>query len=109
MHLRNEFHHSGFNALLPALRRTESAELAIQLDVFEEEMADDWSELLHRFHDVQFDLRDEGDCFQFVRNTVKGTAAEPYFLSILQHLLLIRDDHLYRCIAGVFFFCALWV
>ena len=24
------------------------------------------------------------------------TAAEPYFLSILQHLLFIRDDHLYR-------------
>ena len=35
---------------------------------------------------------DAYQCFQLVNNTVKDTVAEPYFLSILQHLLCIRDD-----------------
>lgn len=36
------------------------------------------------------------DCFEVLRNIVVETSAEPYLLSILQHLLYIRDDHLYR-------------
>ena len=35
---------------------------------------------------------DAYQCFQLINNTVKDTVSEPYFLSILQHLLCIRDD-----------------
>lgn len=39
---------------------------------------------------------DAGDVFSFVQSMVKDTNAEPYFLSILQHLALIRNDYLVR-------------
>jgi hypothetical protein len=29
---------------------------------------------------------------------IEGTPSYPYLLSILQHLLLIRDDHVARCV-----------
>ena len=38
------------------------------------------------------ELEDVNDVFEIVKNSVIETPAEPYFLSILQHLLYIRDD-----------------
>jgi Diaphanous FH3 Domain len=35
---------------------------------------------------------DPKECFEILFNTTLNTPAEPYFLSILQHLLSIRDD-----------------
>ncbi|TDH16931.1 hypothetical protein EPR50_G00003180 [Perca flavescens] len=39
---------------------------------------------------------DVGDVFSIVQSMVKDSSAEPYFLSILQHLMLIRNDYLVR-------------
>ena len=36
------------------------------------------------------------ECFELVKNLVMDSPAEPYFLSILQHLVCIRDDALVR-------------
>ncbi|KAK7801428.1 hypothetical protein U0070_027270 [Myodes glareolus] len=36
---------------------------------------------------------DFGEIFQILLNTVKDSKAEPHFLSILQHLLLVRNDY----------------
>ncbi|MEJ1280140.1 diaphanous related formin 1 [Cricetulus griseus] len=36
---------------------------------------------------------DFGEVFQILLNTVKDSKAEPHFLSILQHLLLVRNDY----------------
>lgn len=55
----------------------------------------DWSgfflaiTLLNTFTEVN-------DVYNMVWNTVKDTSAEGYFLSILQHLLLIRNDYFIR-------------
>lgn len=35
-------------------------------------------------------------CFEIIQGSVSNTQAEPFFLSILQHLLYIRDDLLVR-------------
>ena len=32
------------------------------------------------------------ECFELIKNMVIDTPAEPFFLSVLQHLLCIRDD-----------------
>ncbi|OWR49401.1 putative Diaphanous, partial [Danaus plexippus plexippus] len=42
------------------------------------------------------DFHDVNECFELVKNLVVETPAEPYLLSILQHLLFIRDDELIR-------------
>ncbi|CAG14562.1 unnamed protein product, partial [Tetraodon nigroviridis] len=39
---------------------------------------------------------DTWDVFNMVQSVVKDSPAEPYFLSILQHLLLIRNDYFVR-------------
>ena len=48
--------------------------------------------IFFRFDSVRLDLDDINDVFELVKNSVEGTAAEPFFLSVLQHLLCIRDD-----------------
>ncbi len=41
-------------------------------------------------------MQDPAECFSLVHNLVADTPAEPLLLSVLQHLLLIRDDHTAR-------------
>lgn len=70
--------------------------MSTQLKVFEEDAADDWADLLDHYEGVQFDMDDEMECCFFIRNQLQSSSAAPYFLSILQHLCLVRDDHVYR-------------
>ena len=67
-----------------------------QLKVFKEDAEDDWSELLDQYEGVQFEMDDEMECCFFIRNQLQNSSAAPYFLSILQHMCLIRDDHINR-------------
>ena len=41
-------------------------------------------------------MDDVNECSELVKNLVMDSPAEPYFLSILQHLVCIRDDALVR-------------
>jgi hypothetical protein len=70
----------GFGELIPSLRDQESDEISTQLDVFEEEAADDWAEMVHRFRNVQFNMSDEVDTTVFLRCQLQGTKAAPYVL-----------------------------
>lgn len=63
-----------------------------QLKIFKEHKDEDFEEFIQRFDNVRLELDDVNDCFEMVKNLVMDTAAEPYFLSILQHFLFIRDD-----------------
>eukprot|EP00041_Stephanoeca_diplocostata_P008398 m.124876 g.124876 ORF g.124876 m.124876 type:complete len:345 (+) comp17302_c0_seq4:325-1359(+) len=98
VHLRNELNACGFQALIPELQQDESSEMTTQLEVFDEEAAEDAAELLMRFDNVQFQLTDEIECAYFLRNSLVNTRASPYFLSILQHLCLVQDDHVLRLV-----------
>uniref|UniRef100_A0A673GUD8 Protein diaphanous homolog 2-like n=1 Tax=Sinocyclocheilus rhinocerous TaxID=307959 RepID=A0A673GUD8_9TELE len=90
IHLRNEFLRCGLKKILPVsisfLKETE--ELDIQLKVFNENKEEDSIELSHRLDDIRV--------YHLLSNMVKDTGSEPYFLSILQHLLLIRNDYYIR-------------
>lgn len=66
--------------------------MQVQLKVFEEHREGDFDEFAQRFDNTRLDLDDTGDCFDVLRNSVTDTTSEPYLLSILQHLLFIRDD-----------------
>uniref|UniRef100_A0A8C4FB91 Diaphanous-related formin 2 n=1 Tax=Dicentrarchus labrax TaxID=13489 RepID=A0A8C4FB91_DICLA len=85
IHLRNEFLRCGLKKILPELKETE--ELDIQLKVFNENKEEDSIELSHRLDDILYHL---------LSNMVKDTGSEAYFLSVLQHLLLIRNDYYIR-------------
>uniref|UniRef100_A0A8C6TR93 Diaphanous-related formin 2 n=1 Tax=Neogobius melanostomus TaxID=47308 RepID=A0A8C6TR93_9GOBI len=92
IHLRNEFLRCGLKKILP-MKETE--ELDIQLKVFNENKEEDSIELSHRLDDIRF-LTDMDEVYHLLSNMVKDTASETYFLSILQHLLLIRNDYYIR-------------
>ncbi|KAM4744231.1 protein diaphanous homolog 3-like isoform 3-T3 [Anableps anableps] len=96
LHIRNEFMRCGLKEILPQLMTIRNEALDIQLKVFEEHKEEDMMEFSHRLEDIRSEIDDAGDVFSIVLSMVKDSSAEPYFLSILQHLMLIRNDHLVR-------------
>ncbi|XP_028315109.1 protein diaphanous homolog 2 isoform X3 [Gouania willdenowi] len=94
IHLRNEFLRCGLKKTLPELKETE--ELDIQLRVFNENKEEDAIELSHRLDDIRAEMDDMSEVYHLLSNMVKDTGSEAYFLSILQHLLLIRNDYYIR-------------
>lgn len=70
--------------------------MSVQIKVFNDHKDDDFSDFVQRFDNVRMELDDINDCFEVIKNLVMDTSAEPFFLSILQHLLCIRDDHIIR-------------
>ncbi|XP_048589286.1 protein diaphanous homolog 2 isoform X2 [Nematostella vectensis] len=92
LHLRNEFVREGLNDAFQDLRDLENDDLNVQLDIWEEHRDDDASEFQHRLNNIMVNFEDPGEIFSILNNLVQDTAADNLFLSILQHLLLIRDD-----------------
>uniref|UniRef100_A0A8B9E9I0 Diaphanous related formin 3 n=1 Tax=Anser cygnoides TaxID=8845 RepID=A0A8B9E9I0_ANSCY len=87
LHIRNEFMRSGLKEILPQLKCIKNEALDIQLKVFNEHKEEDMIEFSHRLEDIRSELEYPFDI---------DTSAEGYFLSILQHLLLIRNDYFIR-------------
>ncbi|XP_043286612.1 protein diaphanous isoform X3 [Venturia canescens] len=96
LHLRNEIMRIGLADILESLERDDSDDLTTHLKIFNRDKEEDYEEFVQRFDHVRFELDDVNDCFEVEKNRVMDTPAEPYFLSILQHLLFIRDDALVR-------------
>ncbi|XP_037103103.1 protein diaphanous homolog 3-like isoform X1 [Syngnathus acus] len=96
LHIRNEFIRCGLKAILPQLSSVRNDALDIQLKVFEEHKEEDMMEFSHRLEDIKSELDDAGDVFNILLNMVKDSSAENYFVSILQHLVLIRNDYFVR-------------
>ncbi|XP_039185765.1 protein diaphanous homolog 3 isoform X3 [Crotalus tigris] len=96
LHIRNEFMRCGLKERLPLLRCIRNEALDIQLKVFSEHKEEDMIEFSHRLDDIRSEFDDANDVFNLVWNSVKDTSAENCFLSILQHLLLIRNDNFIR-------------
>ncbi|NXV38861.1 DIAP2 protein, partial [Rissa tridactyla] len=98
IHLRNEFLRCGLKKILPGLKDKENEELDIQLRVFDENKEEDLIELSHRLNDIKAEMEYplEKWLFHLLYNMLKDTSSENYFLSILQHFLLIRNDYYVR-------------
>ncbi|NXJ66521.1 DIAP2 protein, partial [Rostratula benghalensis] len=96
IHLRNEFLRCGLKKILPGLKDKENEELDIQLKVFDENKEEDLIELSHRLNDIRAEMEYPLWKFHLLYNMLKDTSSENYFLSILQHFLLIRNDYYVR-------------
>ena len=75
------------------------------LEIFDNHMEVDFEEILHRFQDIQTEFNEPESVFNLLLTTVQGTGAATYLLSILQHLLLIRDDFYVRCVCVYIYVC----
>ena len=95
VHLRNEFMRDGLIDVLEALENDKGEDLQTQLKVFNEHK-EDFDEFALRCDNIRLESDDANECSKLVKNLVMDSPAEPYFLSILQHLVCIRDDALVR-------------
>ncbi|KAJ6655472.1 hypothetical protein lerEdw1_005173 [Lerista edwardsae] len=116
VHIRSELMRSGLQQVLKELHSQDNEELKVQLLVFEEYGEEDSTELRGRLEEIRIEMEypcfaqlatsllafasltcffptDFSEVFQILLNTVKDSKAEQHFLSILQHLLLIRNDY----------------
>ena len=74
------------------LRGIQTQDLMTHLEIFDSHMENDFEEILHRFQDIEAEFFEPEAVFSLLMCTVQGTGAATYLLSILQHLLLVRDD-----------------
>ncbi|XP_031809287.1 protein diaphanous homolog 1 isoform X2 [Sarcophilus harrisii] len=93
VHIRSELMRSGLQQVLKDLRLMENEDMKVQLAVFDEQGEEDSYDLKGRLEDIRMEMDDFSEVFQILLNTVKDSKAEPLFLSILQHLLLVRNDY----------------
>ncbi|XP_059918499.1 protein diaphanous homolog 1-like isoform X2 [Gadus macrocephalus] len=96
VHIRSELLRLGLRDLLMDVRTIENEELRVQLNVFDEHAEEDSEELKARLDDIRIEMDDVREVFEILFNTVKDSKAEGHFLSLLQHLLLVRNDYLAR-------------
>ncbi|KAF0298551.1 Protein diaphanous [Amphibalanus amphitrite] len=96
LHLRNEFMRVGLMDILEAMESEQVDDLQTQLKVFTEHRDDDYEEFCQRFDNIKLELDDMESCIELLKNTAMNSACEPYLLSIVQHMLCIRDDHSVR-------------
>uniref|UniRef100_A0A8C0XIK3 Diaphanous related formin 1 n=1 Tax=Castor canadensis TaxID=51338 RepID=A0A8C0XIK3_CASCN len=92
VHIRSELMRLGLHQVLQDLREIENDDMKVQLNVFDEQGDEDFLDLKARLDDIRMEME-----YPFtdwiLLNTVKDSKAEPHFLSILQHLLLVRNDY----------------
>ncbi|CAO2593830.1 Protein diaphanous homolog 1 [Lemmus lemmus] len=93
VHIRSELMRLGLHQVLQELREIDNDDMKVQLTVFDEQAEEDFYDLKGRLEDIRMEMDDFGEIFQILLNTVKDSKAEPHFLSILQHLLLVRNDY----------------
>uniref|UniRef100_A0A2K6FSK6 Protein diaphanous homolog 2 n=1 Tax=Propithecus coquereli TaxID=379532 RepID=A0A2K6FSK6_PROCO len=93
VHIRSELMRLGLHQVLQDLREIENEDMRVQLTVFDEQGEEDSYDLKGRLDDIRMEMDDFSEVFQILLNTVKDSKAEPHFLSILQHLLLVRNDY----------------
>lgn len=67
--------------------------LGLQVEIFLNVQQEDYYELESKFREqITYDFDNPYVCFELISQTIKNTPAEHSFRSLLQHLLLIRDD-----------------
>ncbi|XP_032484399.1 protein diaphanous homolog 1 isoform X2 [Phocoena sinus] len=93
VHIRSELMRLGLHQVLQDLREIENDDMKVQLNVFDEQGEEDSYDLKGRLDDIRMEMDDFSEVFQILLNTVKDSKAEQHFLSILQHLLLVRNDY----------------
>ncbi|XP_078116742.1 protein diaphanous homolog 1 isoform X3 [Sander vitreus] len=96
IHIRSELLRLGLRDLLTEVRMIENEELRVQITVFDEQAEDDSEDLKARLEDIRIEMDDVREVFEILFNTVKDSKGETHFLSMMQHLLLIRNDYLAR-------------
>jgi len=84
---------AGLGRILEICKGFHYVGLDTQLAKYEELLEKDHKQLLQNFNqDILQDMTDPYDVYRAILSSVEGTDAFKYFLSAMQHLLLVRAD-----------------
>ncbi|KRY46272.1 Protein diaphanous -like protein 3 [Trichinella britovi] len=92
MHLRNEFMRTGMTDVLEIMECSENEDLKLQVKIFTENRDADLDELFQRHENLRIEMDSPRKCYEALEHSLRNSPTSYYFLSILQHLLFIRDD-----------------
>lgn len=93
VHLRSQMTASGLPRIMAKMRDLGTSDLNVQLQVFERGAAADNEDLMFTFQkEASRDLSNPAEVFHLVMDRVKDTRAKDFFMSAMQHLLLIQPD-----------------
>ncbi|CAL8098933.1 unnamed protein product [Calicophoron daubneyi] len=92
IHLRLELSKLAIGDKLRELEKSPDSIIQNHITIYRTRAEEDLDELFERFECAKVDLDDTGQVFQILSRTLSGTQSEKPFLSILQHLLFIRDE-----------------
>ncbi|KRZ77726.1 Protein diaphanous -like protein 2 [Trichinella papuae] len=92
MHLRNEFMRTGMADVLEIMECSENEDLKLQVKIFTENRDADLDELFQRHENLRIEMDSPRKCYEALEHSLRNSPTSYYFLSILQHLLFIRDD-----------------
>jgi len=64
-----------------------------QLNIYEDEAENDYEDMIEFYnHQILHDMSDPYDVFHALLRSVESSRAYDFFLSLLQHMLLIREE-----------------
>lgn len=93
MHYRSQMEASGLAGILERCRSFQFAGLDKQLDQYDELYEEDHAIMLKNFdQEILRDMSDPYDVYRAIMANLEGTEAFKYFLSAMQHLLLVREE-----------------
>ncbi|XP_065191707.1 protein diaphanous homolog 2-like isoform X2 [Sycon ciliatum] len=93
VHLRCEVLRAGLNTVILEMNSEELTDnVAVQLEVWDYHKEEDMMELQQRTQDVRAEMDDPYELFNLLMLILSDGPGYPFFLSLLQHLVLVRDD-----------------
>ncbi|KNZ52765.1 hypothetical protein VP01_3455g3 [Puccinia sorghi] len=93
VHLRSQMNSSGLKRIMDKLRKFQHNSIERQLNQIEVEAIQDEEEMLENFnHRLLTDMTNPQQLFDTLLDTLEGSRAKEFFISILQHFLLIKED-----------------
>uniref|UniRef100_A0A5S6Q0C8 FH2 domain-containing protein n=1 Tax=Trichuris muris TaxID=70415 RepID=A0A5S6Q0C8_TRIMR len=92
LHLSNAFMRAGLADLIEVLEASDSAGLKRQVKIFTEHRDADLEELYQQHENLRIEMDTPRKCYEMLERSFSNAPTAIPFLSILQHLLLIRGD-----------------
>ncbi|KAF9283140.1 hypothetical protein BGZ68_005530 [Mortierella alpina] len=93
MHLRSQLTTSGLTRIMSKMRSLSHDLIDRQLDIYEDEAENDYEDMVEFYnHQILQDMSDPYDVFHALLRSVESSRAYDFFLSLLQHMLLIREE-----------------
>ncbi|KAF9356289.1 hypothetical protein BGX26_005472 [Mortierella sp. AD094] len=93
MHLRSQLTTSGLTRIISKMRGLNHDLIDRQLNIFEDEAENDYEDMIECYnHQILNDMSDPYDVFHTLLRSVESSRAYDFFLSLLQHMLLIREE-----------------